>query len=188
MIDITKNKKIVKLEIMLSKNEIKELIKSEKVKPPLIEDMIDPEIQMQPNGVDLTVKKIEKFTGPGKTDFDNTERKISKTKELEFGEDEWIFLESGEYKITFNEIVNLPIDLIAIAAPRSTLLRCGVTIETAFWDAGYRGRGQSLLVVLNKDGFFIKKNARVLQLAFIRLSEKNSIVEGYKGKYQLENI
>lgn len=173
---------------ILSKNEIKELTLSQKDRGPLIEEMIDQKIQIQPNGVDLSVKKIERFIGPGKTDFDNKKREISNTKEIEFDGDEFLFLESGAYKITFNEVVNLPLDLIAIAAPRSTLLRCGVTVETAIWDAGYSGRGQSLLIVMNKTGYFIKKNARVIQLMFIRLSGENTISEGYNGKYQMENI
>ena len=179
---------IKKYGTIISKNDLWDLINPDESKPSLIEDMIDPKIQIQPNGVDLTLKKVEQFIGPGKTDFDNTNRELSKTKELEFDNDEWLFLESGAYKVTFNEIVNIPLDFIAIAAPRSTLLRCGVTIETAIWDAGYSGRGQSLLVVLNKNGYFIRKNARVIQLVFIRLTNKNTIDEGYKGRYQMENV
>ncbi|MCX9014076.1 MAG: deoxyuridine 5'-triphosphate nucleotidohydrolase, partial [Candidatus Methanoperedens sp.] len=70
--------------------------------------------------------------------------------------------------------------------PRSSLLRCGVTIETAVWDAGYSGRSESLLVVFNEDGFRVKKDARVLQLLFYRLGERVS--EGYSGVYQNENL
>jgi len=172
--------------IFLSKNEIKELINFRK--SPLIENMIDPEIQIQPNGVDLTVERIEKFVGPGRIGFLNRDRAISKTEQLEFNDDGWIFLKPDAYKIVFNEILNIPLDVIAIAAPRSTLLRCGVTIETAIWDAGYRGRSESLLVVLNKNGYFIRKNARILQLIFIKIITENAIAEGYKGRYQLENI
>jgi dUTP pyrophosphatase len=74
---------------------------------------------------------------------------------------------------------------MALARPRSSLLRCGVTIETAVWDAGYSGRSQALLVVHNPSGFHLQKNARVLQLVFFRLTGET---EGYQGKYQRENI
>jgi dUTP pyrophosphatase len=174
--------------MFLSKNEIKKLVNFRKDKTPLIEDMIDPELQIQPNGVELTVKRIEKFVGPGRIGFLNRDRELSKTEELKFNDDGWIFLKPDAYKIVFNEILNIPLDVIAIAAPRSTLLRCGVTIETAIWDSGYRGRSESLLVVLNKKGYFIRKNARILQLLFIKLVKENAIAEGYKGRYQLENI
>jgi len=74
---------------------------------------------------------------------------------------------------------------MALGRPRSSLLRCGVTVGTAVWDAGYEGRSQSLLVVYNPRGFRLQKNARVAQLIFMRLSGKT---EGYKGAYQGENI
>lgn len=162
----------------------------ERDKPRLIEDMIDPEHQIQPNGVDLRVKKIEKFLSPGRIGFHNSDRELSEREELEFNDDGWLFLEPDAYKIGFNEILTLPLDSLAIAAPRSTLLRCGVTIETAIWDAGYRGRSESLLVVLNKNGYYIRKNARILQLVFIKLGTgtENLMREGYSGRYQLENI
>ncbi|HLB27762.1 MAG TPA: deoxyuridine 5'-triphosphate nucleotidohydrolase, partial [Dehalococcoidales bacterium] len=72
-----------------------------------------------------------------------------------------------------------------LGRPRSSLLRCGVTVNTAVWDAGYSGRSQSLLVVYNPLGFRLQKDARVVQLVFFRLTGET---EGYKGAYQGENI
>ena len=95
-------------------------------------------------------------------------------------------LEPGTYKVTFNEIVNIPLDLAAIARPRSSLLRCGVTVESAVWDSGYRGRSESMLVVYNPHGFRVKKDARLLQLVFYSLHTEVS--EGYCGRYQNENL
>jgi dUTP pyrophosphatase len=74
---------------------------------------------------------------------------------------------------------------MALARPRSSLLRCGVNIGTAVWDAGYSGRSQSLMLVYNPRGFRIQKNARVAQLIFMPLTTET---EGYSGKYQNENI
>ena len=59
-------------------------------------------------------------------------------------------------------------------------------METAVWDAGYSGRSESLLVVYNKKGFDLKKDARVLQLLFFRLDEE--VKNGYSGIYQNENV
>jgi dUTP pyrophosphatase len=87
--------------------------------------------------------------------------------------------------ITYNEIVHIPTNLMALARPRSSLLRCGVSIGTAVWDAGYSGRSQSLMQVLNTRGFRVQKNARVAQLVFMTLSAET---EGYAGKYQNENL
>lgn len=167
---------------VLSSKQIRALLST---KPPLIEHFIDLETQLQPNGVDLTVRRIEKLVSAGCVDFSNEERKLSETVNLDFDADH-VFLPPGAYRVLFNEIVHLPHDVIAIGAPRTSLIRCGVTVETGFWDAGYEGRSESLLVVFNENGFYVKKNARILQLVFMKLSEAPR--SGYTGKYQFENI
>ena len=168
---------------MISHDELISLICTE---PPLVEKMIDPDIQVQPNGVELTLQQVEIHETGGEIAFDNSERKLPSTKKLDFNNEGWIYLPQGSYKMVFNEIVNIPKDLAAIAKSRSSLLRCGVTVETAVWDAGYSGRSESLLVVHNKNGFRLKKNARVLQLLFFRLGKE--VLEGYSGVYQKENM
>jgi len=104
---------------------------------------------------------------------------------LEFGSDGWVHLPQGIYKVIFNEIVNIPRNLAAIAKPRSSLIRCGATLETAVWDAGYSGRSESMLVVYNSAGFRLKKNARIMQLLFHTLNSE--VEKGYSGIYQNEN-
>lgn len=168
---------------MLSHDELFSLVNQ---KPPLVEHMIDSDIQVQPNGIELTLQRVEFHEGPGFIAFDNSERKLPMTKSLDFDKDGWLHLPKGSYKIIFNEIVNIPKNIAAIAKPRSSLLRCGVTVETAVWDAGYSGRSESLIVVYNEKGFNVKKDARVLQLLFFRLGEQ--VRKGYSGVYQNENV
>jgi dUTP pyrophosphatase len=168
---------------MLSHEELVSLVNK---RPPLVEQMINPEIQIQPNGIELTLARVEVHEGSGAIAFDNSERKLPTTKNMEFDHEGWLHLPKGSYKIMFNEIVNIPKNIAAIAKPRSSLLRCGATVETAVWDAGYSGRSESLLVVYNDNGFKIKKNARVLQLLFFKLGEE--VREGYSGVYQNENV
>jgi dUTP pyrophosphatase len=152
----------------------------------LVESMIDPETQTQMCGVELTLQKIERFLTAGAVAFDNKERKLPETELVNFDEMGWIELPAGSYLVTFNEIVNIPKDVAAMARARSTLLRCGATLETALWDPGYRGRSQSLLVVYNPQGLKLKKDARLMQLVFLRL--ENEAEKLYSGKYQGENI
>jgi dUTP pyrophosphatase len=104
---------------------------------------------------------------------------------LTFNKNGFIRLTPGIYSITYNEIVNLPRNVMALATPRSSLLRCGVTVNTAVWDAGYSGRSESLLVVYNPEGFELQKDSRIVQLVFFQLSGET---EGYNGTYQRENI
>jgi len=137
-------------------------------------------------GMELTLQKIERFTSAGAVAFDNIERVLPSTDALDFDSSGWIDLAPGAYLVTFNEIVNIPSDVAALARARSTLLRCGASLETALWDPGYRGRSQSLLVVHNPQGLRLKKNARLMQLIFLRLENKAEKL--YSGKYQGENI
>lgn len=167
---------------LLSSAELRKLIQAN---PPLLENAIDIETQIQPNGLELTLKEIKTIEGAGAVDFDNSRRKVPDSNPLEFGNDGWIHLPKGIYKVLFNEIVNIPMDLAAIAKPRSSLIRCGATLETAVWDAGYRGRSESMLVVYNEAGFRLKKDARIMQLLFYTLDTK--VEKGYSGIYQNEN-
>ena len=152
----------------------------------LVESMIDPETQTQMCGVELTLQRVERFISAGALAYDNKERKLPVTKEIEFDGSGWVDLEQGSYLVTFNEIVSIPRNMAALARSRSSLLRSGATLETALWDPGYRGRSQSLLVVYNTAGLRLKKNARLLQLVFMRLG--SNAEKKYTGTYQGENI
>lgn len=149
----------------------------------LISDYVELETQLQPNGFDCTLRSIKRLKSAGRLDFSNAERVVSEGEEIEFKD--WVYLNPGVYRVTLNEIVRLGRDLMAIAKPRSSLLRCGVSVETAVWDAGYEGRGEVLLVVHNPHGVWLKKNARIVQLVFIRLCSET---HEYTGTYKFENI
>ena len=154
--------------------------------PPLIEHLVDPETQIQMDGVDFTLKEVAHFGDePGVIDFDNSERKTPETIPVEPDENAFWSLEPGPYWITYNEIVNVPADMFGLARTRSSLLRSGAQIGTALWDSGYSGRSGSLLVVHNPAGIRLKVNARVLQLVFFGLDAPAE--KTYAGKYQNEN-
>jgi dUTP pyrophosphatase len=167
---------------ILSKPDIQRLLKQE---PPLIEDYINLEEQVQPNGIDLTLREVSMLQSSGKIAVKNSQRLVSDVAPLVFDGLNFIDLMPGAYIITYNEIVHLPKNVMALATPRSSLLRCGVTINTAVWDAGYSGRSQSLMVVYNPQGFRLQRNARIVQLVFFQLTQET---EGYRGAYQGENI
>jgi len=166
---------------MLNKQEIKKLVEDKK----LIENYIELETQLTPNGFDLTAGKIYEFNAPGAIDFSNKERVVPEGRELipekksetdKFG---WWILKPGTYKIRTNETVNLPNELVAQAFTRTTLLRIGAFTQHGVWDAGFHGRGEFVLIVGNPQGVKIKQNARIAQLVFLPTQE----TEGYKGIY-----
>ena len=168
---------------VLSREDILGLLKTT---PPLVENLRSPEEQVQPNGVDLTVSDIALFSSPGKLGPQNESRVLSATSPLVFDALGGIDLVPGCYLVTYNEVVNLPKDVMALAMPRSSLLRCGVSVHTAVWDAGYSGRSQSLMAIYNARGFRLLKDARIIQLVFLRLSHE--VAEGYQGMFQRENV
>ena len=168
---------------MLDRDSIGDLILGN---PPLIESYRSLDEQLQPNGFDLTVREVGRISSPGSMGAAPDQRTLSHTDRLELGPDEWHHLPPGPYLVTLNEIVNLPLDLMALGRPRSSLLRCGVSLHNAVWEAGYRGRSQALLVVHNQEGYRLQRNARLMQLVFFQLLRPVS--EGYQGRFQGENI
>ncbi len=154
--------------------------------PPLLRDYVSLDEQVQPNGIDLTLAKVERFAGAGMIATESSGRQLPKLEEVHPDESDWFHLEPGPWHITYNEIVALPDDLMALGRPRSSLGRSGVAIHTAVWDAGYEGRSTSLLQVANPNGLSVQRNARVMQLVFVTLNAKTA--SGYSGQYQGENI
>ncbi len=154
--------------------------------PPLLEGYRDLEAQLQPNGFDLTLAEIAAFADPGVLTADNAGRRLAATTPLPFGADGALHLNPGPYLVTLNETINLPLDVMALGKPRSSLLRSGVAMHNAVWDAGYRGRSQALLVVYHPRGFTLSRNSRVLQIVFFLLA--HPVDEGYRGRYQGEGL
>ena len=153
--------------------------------PPLLTGLVDPETQIQMNGVDLTLAEVSLFgAGPGRVDFDNSTRRIPSPRPLEPDEDGVHRLAAGPYWVRYNEVVNIPPDVFAIGRTRSSLLRSGAQIGTALWDSGYRGRSGSLLTVHHPDGLELVRNARILQLVFFQLAAPAD--RTYAGAYQDE--
>ena len=154
--------------------------------PPLIAEYLSLEEQIQPNGFDVTLSSVHTLDTPGRIGKEQNDRNTSETSPLEFDKEDRLHLPQGSFLITFNEIVSLPVDLMALGRPRSSLLRSGVAIHTAVWDAGYSGRSQALMNIYHPGGYNIQKNARVMQLVFIWLDSPTQ--QKYDGRYQGENI
>jgi dUTP pyrophosphatase len=165
----------------LSREELRRMLAAS---PPLVEDVSEIDRQLQPNGVDVRIDRLFKLTSPALLGASDTLREPAAREEIIPDRDGWWELHQGSYVIVIKEKVNLSSDLMALARPRSTLLRSGVAIHTAVWDAGYTGRSEALLTVLNGRGFRVQRGARVMQLVFMRLEQPAR--QGYAGKYQGE--
>ncbi|MGQ9680588.1 MAG: deoxyuridine 5'-triphosphate nucleotidohydrolase [Candidatus Bathyarchaeia archaeon] len=165
----------------MNSREILKLIKEEE----LIKDFIDLTVQLQPSGFDLSLSEVHEHIGAGRVDFTNQERSLASTIPVTSDGGGWYTLSKGCYLVVFNETVKIPLDIVAIARTRSTLLRNGASVETAVWDPGYQGRSSSLLVVHNSKGIKLKKDARIAQLLFFKIGE---VEQGYQGIYHKERL
>lgn len=166
---------------MLNSKAIRQLIETQQ----LVTGYVDLEKQLQPAGFDISLKEVHAYWGAGAVDFDNKERKLAPTRQLQPDASGWYTLAQGCYMIVYNEAVKMPLNVVALARARSTILRNAAAIETAVWDPGYQGRSSSLLVVHNPNGMRLKQDARVAQLVFYSTDE---VEKGYSGVYQNERM
>ena len=140
---------------------------------------------VQPNGIDLSLNGVWRFAAAGALGRTGAERVLPPREAVVCGPDGWFELEAGSYGVGYVEWVALPPECGGLCFPRSSLLRMGVHVPTAVWDAGYAGRGEGLLEVTNPLGVRLQHRARVVQLVVFRLSQ--AAQSGYAGAYQHEN-
>ncbi|MFN8590029.1 MAG: deoxyuridine 5'-triphosphate nucleotidohydrolase [Thermomicrobiales bacterium] len=167
----------------LGREELLARIQSDR---PLLSDYRSLDEQVQPNGIDLSLAEVGMLVGAATLGRTNAERVLPEIQTLPFDDEGWLDLAPGAYQVVFNEIVDLPNDLMALGRPRSSLCRSGAAVVTAVWDAGYRGRSTALLVVSNPAGLRLARDARIMQLVFFTLNTPTA--QGYDGVYQGENI
>ncbi|KAL8986579.1 MAG: hypothetical protein Q9177_004142 [Variospora cf. flavescens] len=179
--------------------------------PRIIKKVRSTKVQVQPCGVDLTLKRVKTWTSPGIIDFDNDLRLTASAVELPFSkhkgqfkkllakdvtamsmtpsslkkhmaaELDSVMLETGSYLVEFNETVEMPLNLMGQVFVRSSLFRSGALLSAGVMDSGYKGAVGAMLQVVNPHGLLLFKDARLAQMVFHQMSER---VEGYSGVYQ----
>lgn len=167
----------------------------------IIQAIRSPTLQIQPCGIDLTLKSVSRWSSHGVIDFDNSRRVKCPTEKIAFSahhqhighpasspgdeshqsQDDSIFLAMGSYLVEFNETVDVPLDLMGQLYVRSSLFRAGALVSAGLMDSGYRGAVGGLLQVVNPHGLRLYRDARLAQVVFYQMAEP---VEGYQGQYQ----
>ncbi|KAF8078152.1 putative dUTPase [Lyophyllum atratum] len=104
----------------------------------IIRNMSSPLHQIQPCGVDLSLKSIFRWKTAGVIDFDNSARQNSATEQVLFQKGR-LHIEQGAYLIQFNETVVTPLDVMGEIFVRSSVFRSGAVIQAGLMDAGYHG-------------------------------------------------
>lgn len=148
------------------------------------------EEQYQPAGIDLKLGNVKIFNNnkqvygivsetkqlPDQIDMEENAVKIGATK-LETG----FMLEPHKpYIAVVKDKVKIPLDIVQLYLPRSSLLRSGVDVRTAVGDPGFHGHLSFLIINHNDVPFFIQKNERFAQMVCIKI---DGDTDKYDGDY-----
>lgn len=103
----------------------------------IILNLTNPTLQIQPCGIDLSLRKIFSWTSAGTVDFSNQFRAGSRKEELQFEKKsignnpktKSIHLSAGNYMVEFHEEVNMPLDIMGQIFVRSSLWRMGALLS-----------------------------------------------------------
>lgn len=161
----------------------------------MIIDGFNPD-HLTPVGYDFTINKLYTMAGPSW--IGKTGKKLPQYYEIPPQKDMRDQYDSEEarttpgwsvwdniYIIEFAETVRIPAGYMGLMWPRSTLLRCGLTLETAIWDAGYVGISKTTLVAPDKNAVWLAQGARVGHMVLVKLDTAGSL---YSGSYQGEGL
>ena len=150
----------------------------------LVENLCEREMR-SPEGAGFDLRMGEVFELEGEGYLGIEERDTPKTKSVaryEEGKNNYFIFESGSYYLIKTiERVNLPIDLMAIIFPRTTLFRSGLALFNGQVAPGYCGELTFGLANLGKSKIKIELGARVVHITFHQVLGKGS---QYRGQWQ----
>lgn len=153
----------------------------------LHEPLINPELQVQPASIDLTLNSTILVPYDEEVTIDPW---AEGGKEHHYSavipSDGWV-LKPGECILAAtNEWVNVPTDLVARIEGRSTLARWFIIVHATagFLDPGFSGRPTLEIKNLNKKrSIVLRANERVAQVAWTQMSGYSEVAYGSRNKY-----
>ncbi|HLM84280.1 MAG TPA: hypothetical protein VK254_03675 [Candidatus Bathyarchaeia archaeon] len=166
--------------MILGIKELHRLVAEQK----LVENLCEREMK-SPEGAGFDIRMGEIFELEGDGYLGIEERDTPKTKSIAKYEEgklnSFVFEPGKYYLIQTMEKVNLPIDLMAIIFPRTTLFRSGLALFNGQVAPGYCGELTFGLCNLGKSNIKIDLGARVVHITFHQvLGEGNQ----YRGQWQ----
>lgn len=148
------------------------------------------EEQYQPNSIDLKLDKIltlseQRFYPIGLYDG---KKKLPEYNELEV----WAKGQNNEplyklepktsYIVVIDGKIEIPENVAQFYLPRSSLLRCGLSLHTALGDSGFKGHLQFLITNENNFPVLLGKGERIATAVFFTVQGATK----YDGDYQEE--
>lgn len=146
--------------------------------------------QYQPAGIDLTLKSISDLKHNNGTVYglltDAKVLPISQECEIKSvltgGMAKKVYMLEPHkcYLATTNEKIKIPNDAGQLYLPRSSLLRAGIDVRTAFGDPGFCGHLTFLVINHTDYPFALEQNVRFAQLVHFGVTDVDI---GYDGDY-----
>ena len=137
---------------------------------------------VQPNGIDISVKRLFQLYGKVRLTSKAENRQYPDLLELKPINNFWE-LKPGSYLVEVAEEIIIPNNAIGFVAPRSTLLRMGVTVFSGIWDKGFQGVGDNRgrILMLTSLPFSLHVSVAIAQMIFISAVDDKTV---YQGNYQ----
>lgn len=136
---------------------------------------------VQPNGLDLSIGTVYELNGKAKI----TNDEYTKPDRVELSPTDGFYQLQPDktYIIEYGETIKIPEGYIGLVLPRSRLMRCGLSVETAVWDSGYEGIGEGELTVRSEAE--LVDDLRFAQMIYLEAEQPTEL---YDGSHQHENI
>jgi deoxycytidine triphosphate deaminase len=167
---------------------VEDHISGKGVKKPLVEHLDSDQIDgIEGTTVDLRLGAIYRPIGAARLMRDSrVTPQIEKLMDIVDSPDGVFVVKPGEYLLFQTvEQINMPGDLFAYIRPRTTLIRSGIPLETAFISPNYQGK---LTVGMKHQGLMeveIQMGFRILCIAFFPI-EGNAVP--YRGVWQGDRV
>ncbi|MBI2054564.1 MAG: 2'-deoxycytidine 5'-triphosphate deaminase [Candidatus Sungbacteria bacterium] len=166
--------------MILGISELSRLVKEKK----LVENLAERELNNPEGaGFDLRLGKLFKLKGRGFLGIDERETPgVEIIAEYNPEKTQSVIIKPGEMYLTETyERLNMPIDLLAVAKPRTTLHRSGIFTRVSVADPGYSGTLHPAIFNAGPVEVEIELGARYINVMFFEIKGEAS---AYRGQWQ----
>lgn len=134
-------------------------------------------------GFDLRIGRVFRLTSQGFLGVDERETpKVELAASYDPARRQSFTMKPGEYFLTETvETFRMPLDVLAIAKPRTTLHRSGILTRVSVVDPGYSGTIHPALFNAGPAPFVIELGARYINVMFFEIK---GVASAYRGQWQ----
>lgn len=142
----------------------------------IVSNYIPEAIQQQ--GVDVRVANIKELLGVGEVPA-HGKTVLPNYVDANIDGDKWV-LRPGYYEVELMEGIHMPNNAALVYKTRSSLVRCGATVESGQFDAGFDTSKAGCFLIVHRT-IIIEKEARIAQVI---VHESAPVTNTYEGQFQ----